>query len=342
MLTADRNCGKTTSCLNSIMKRVNHENKVLFIRNTEKQLKTFINDFNNRYKDKFIVRGGMVYQLKPYTKYNKLIADDEIFYKIGDNVGYVCDINNYQNYKSVEAKNIKYVLFDEAVEIDILPFFYEKFINVLTTFERFNFPSLVILANRDQPNNEFMVSWGIEPSINEPKEDIITEFEPGYFYVDLGTDQFKDLYEDNDTMFRKLAKYNVNTDNYIHKGGYLTEISMNVLNYNKKIKETFNPTSLVSWGERVAAMGYFGENQDKVVVCVSPHAVDKAKEENLLNIPLDAKGILVVDSVLINRSASDRILGALLYEYKQGNLYADSFELYTFLKDNIAVYGLFE
>lgn len=341
-IVGERNTGKTTSPLNMFMERASEKNKVLICRTTEKQLKMQVNDFNNRFKGRFQIWGGLIYKLIPYNKINQRNVEDDTYYRRGECVGYAADLNNYHNYKSVEAKDVKMIFFDEVIQLDQVQLFYEKLINLFMTFARFNNPSILMIGNRDTPNNEIMVSWEIEPMLEAPKEDIVYNVGPNTWYVDLGTDQFKDLYDITDGrdphIVKTLAKFNATTDLYLNEGGYLQEFSLKVVPFKKKLQDTFDPLYLCTFGERLCVLGHCFDG--KLCIVKHPEAIEIAKEQKLETFPLDAKGYLVPDSVLTTREVSDKILKTMLIEYKKGNLFCDSFELLDFIKQRMSFYNI--
>lgn len=339
-VVGERNCGKTTSPLTLMMERASPDNKILIARITEKQLKMQVQDFNNRFAGKFQIWGGMVYKLEKFNQIvkKKVIGETDI-YKRGECVGYVADLNNYHNYKSVEAKDVKMIFLDEIIQLDNIQLFYEKLVNLFMTFARFNEPSILMVGNRDTPNNEIMVSWEIEPLPDAPKEDIVYKVGENMWYVDLGTEQFKDLYDRTTKgthIIKTLATFNAVTNSYINEGGYLQDFSLQVVPYRKKLADTFNPMYLVTFGERIAALGKCLENG--IAICKHPDAIKKAKDENLVTIPLDNNGYLVQDSILATTENQSKILNMLLLEYKKGNFWCDSFELLEWLKDKMKFY----
>lgn len=338
-LIGERNVGKTTSPLTTMMEKARSDYKILICRLTNTQLKLQVADFNSRYANKFVSQAGLIYKLTPYSKYNKILECDETFYKRGECVGYMADVSNYHNYKSVEAKDIKMIFIDEVVQLDIIPMFYEKLINLLMTFARFNKPSILLVGNRDTPNNELMVLWEIEPTEIAPKEDRLINFDTNCYYCELGSEQFKDLYDqDNDPhIVKTMAKHHKQSDLYLNQGGYLVKNAMNVLPYHKKIKATFDPKYMVTFQKRHAVVGTF--DNDKLVVCINEHAIDLANKENLLTIPLDNEGVLVHDAIITSQDNTDKILRILLNEYKKGNMYCDSFELLNFLEQRMRFVG---
>lgn len=341
-IVGERNCGKTTSPLNIMMEKAAPNNKILIARITEKQLKTQIQDFNNRFNGRFMILGGMIYRVEQiYRRRNKKFEGDDIQYRRGECVGYVADLNNYHNYKSVEAKDVKMIFMDEIIQLDSIQMFYEKLINLFMTFARFNKPSILMIGNRDTVNNEIMVSWEIEPQKEAPKEDVVYEVGPNTYYVDLGTEQFQDLYnqEQDPHIVKTIAKFNHITNSYLNEGGYLVDYALNVVPFKKKLQETFDPKYLVTFGERLAVFGTcLG---DKFCIVKHPEAIAKAQSENLTTIPLDAEGYLVPESELVSKEVSDKMLRQFLIYYKQGKLYCDSFEMFDWLKQKMKFYMIF-
>lgn len=347
-MVGERNCGKTTSPLNTFMDRAAPNYKILIVRNTEKQLKTQVQDFNNRFLGRFMIQGGMVYRVVVTQKYRRKSREDTYdYYKRGECVGYVADLNNHHNYKSVEAKDVKMIFMDEIIQLDNIQMFYEKLVNLLMTFARFNRPSILMIGNRDSVNNEIMVSWEIEPQLTAPKEDVVYHIAENTFYVDLGTEQFKDLYQREDGeshIVKTIAKFNYIANNYINEGGYLVDYSLNVVPFKKKLAATFKPKFLVTFGERVAAFGECLDN--KYCIVKHPEAIKIAQEykengKSLMTLPLDTEGYLVLDSELVSRDVVDKWLRTFLMLYKKGELYCDSFEMFDWLKQKMTFYANF-
>lgn len=339
-LVGERNCGKTTDPLNLFMSKAAPNNKILIARITEKQLKTQIQDFNNRFANRFIIVGGLIYRLEQQKRTShKKHKDDDIIYRRTECVGYCADLNNYHNYKSVEAKDVKMIFIDEVIQLDSIQMFYEKLVNLFMTFARFNKPSILMVGNRDTVNNEIMVSWDIEPRKEAPKEDVVYEVAKNTYYIDLGTEQFKDINEtseDEPHIVRTMASFNAITNSYLNEGGYLVDFSLNVVPYKKKLEATFDPKYLLTFGERLCVLGSCLENKHCIVK--HPDAIKKAQEEGLITIPLDMEGYLVPDSELVNMETCENILRMLLVLYKKGELYCDSFEMFEWLKTKMKVH----
>lgn len=341
-VVGERNCGKTTSPLNEFMERASSTNKILIARLTEKQLKTQIQDFNNRFSGRFQIVGGLIYKLqKTLRPHYKKYDGDPFMFKRVECVGYVADLNNYHNYKSVEAKDVKLIFIDEIIQLDNMQMFYEKLINLFMTFARFNKPSILMIGNRDSVNNEIMVSWEIDPQKEAPTEDVVYNVAENVWYVDLGTEQFKDLYQQEDQdphIVKTIAKFNPITNSYLNQGGYLVDYSLNVVPYKKKLEATFKPKFLCTFGERLAV---FGECLDgKHAIVKHPDAIKAAQDyredgKQLMTIPLDTQGFLVAESELVEKDVIESYLRTFLLLYKKGELYCDSFEMFDWLKQKM-------
>lgn len=256
----ERNTGKTYSTFEYLKKYgFTKENKVLYLRNTDTELRRSKSDFNARFKDELIVRGDFIYTIKK----SKIKEDGEekIINKVDEHVGYFASINNYINYKSLEAKDIKYIMYEEFNEdTSIGRQIYFKFINIIKTFERFNkLKYIFMLGNKDGFDSDYFVNWNIIPSIN-PKESIITPIndELGTFGVvyDLGHNEFLTL-KNNKTIGNRLAQLDNRTNNYI-VGGYLKQHSQRVINY-KKILEHLTPKFYLAIGDEKYMFGKCNE-----------------------------------------------------------------------------------
>lgn len=331
-LLGERNCGKTTSPLEIFMSKASETNKILYCRNTQEQLRKANQDFNVRFAGRFQIYGSMIWKLQPLVAKDKNGEDYEIF-KRTECVGYAADLNNYHNYKSVQAKDVNMIFFDEVIQLDNITGFYEKLVNLFMTFVRFNKTSILLIGNRDSANNELMVNWDIPAKKEAPKEDEIINVTDNIWFCNLGTEQFKDLYsndKDNPHIIKSLASLNTITNAYINEGGYLHDFSLQVINFKRNIQSTFEPYYLINYLEKKAAIGKFGE--DKLAMCISPEAVQMAEEQGLRVIPIDTMGFLISDSDIVSQEKSEKILRQLLLQYKKENLYFDSFEVLDWLK----------
>lgn len=153
----------------------------------------------------------------------------------------------------------------------------------------------------------------------------------------MGTEQFIPLKEKFGlSMVDELASTNEQTDNYLNKGGFLKHFNLNILNYNKHIKDTFDPKFLLTFGEEEFAFGTFiKNNESKTCICIARDAIEKAIKEQLLTICIDSFGLFNYKSVNLDRSDIDNLFELIIYEIKSNNLYADNFDILEYLKKTI-------
>lgn len=338
-LICERNRGKTTSPLNYMLKNCTDKKRFIWGRLNKEQTKSFIQDFNNRseYYGKFIIKRNAFYNARIIIQKDKDDNEFESVISYGLPIGHVVDLNNQVNLKSVSGENIRYFIIDEVVQDPPIKGLYGKFINLAKTFERFNKVSFLLISNRDTPNNEFLVNWGVDPTKEAPIYNRIEFPTPRTCYIDMGTKQFEKLKEKYGlTMVEELASTNEMTDNYLNKGGFLKHFNMNILNYNKHIKDTFDPKFLLTFGEDDFAFGTFIKDGSlKSCICISSDAIKKAVDQNLVTICIDNFGLFNYRSINIDKDDIDNLFELIIYDIKQNNLYADNFDILEYLKKTI-------
>lgn len=329
-INAERNIGKTTCWLNYLFDsgRVCEMRKVGYLRIKDNQIRRFRGDFNNRFKGRYEASGGMFYKLSKTVKMSK---DEEeiITYEREECVGYYGSVNCFAEIKSVEASNIKYILFDEYNEDTSLRNLYTNFINLITTLGRFNEMLIVMLGNRDTANNDFMVKWKVLPQENTYGEDSIIEFDDNCFFMELGTKQFEAL-GNKDTIWRRLARFDYNADRYL-SGGYAKDVSMYVVPFDVIAKPSFEPLFMVVLKGRPLVIGSFKHskygNKQCYILCEDKYAIEKAKEENLEMFSLDASGYQNGDAKLNNGDSIESIIKSMLLAHRRCELFYDGFDI---------------
>lgn len=337
----ERNRGKTTNPLKTMLEFCNEKMRFVWSRLNKEQTKNFITDFNNRteFYGKYIIKRSSFFKAKIIVNTDKEGNEYESVVTVGQPIGHVVDLNNQVNLKSVSGENIRFFIIDEVVQDPPMKNLYGKFINLAKTFERFNTVSFLLIGNRDTPNNEFLVNWGIDPTKEAPIFNRIEQPTPRTFFIDMGTQQFKQLEANYGfSMVNELASVNEQTNNYLNKGGFLRHFSMNVLNYNKHIKNTFDPKFLLTFGEEQFCFGTFFNNKtnkESACICINSHAVNLAVVESLTTICIDPMGIFNYESINIDREDLDSLFELIIYEIKNNNLYADNFDILEYLKKTI-------
>ena len=322
IILTERNVGKTYATYADMdEKNIFIENrKGLIFRNTDKELVQTKRDFANRYKNKLIVQGDFIYDIKWET----LTKDGEEINVPHKNkvVGYFASINNYINYKSIEAKDIVYIMYEEFNEDTVIGRnIYFKFINILKTFERFNkLERVVMLGNKDGFDSDYFVNWNILPSEN-PKKNQITEIKDdqgiiGVVY-DFGSQEFKNL-KNKQTLSNRLAAFDARTNNYAN-GSYLKEHSKRVINC-KLIIPTFKPEFYISIKENRFIFGNF-ENGSAIL---SPWNYEQNLE--LVNYSFDVQSSLIGDSIILEQDEHIELMDFLFKKERANELYYDSYD----------------
>lgn len=337
LVVAPRNCGKSYDSYKVLEKEsLTPTNKALFLRNTDNELKTMKNDFKARFKDKFIVQGDFIYNVK----YVKIKTDGEEIEvaKKDELVGYFAAINTYTNYKSVEAKDINYIFYEEFNEdSSIGKNIYTKFINILKTFERFNKVKLLMVGNKDAFDSDFFINWDITPNFGT--QDLITEIYTfdgknliGCCY-DLTEENFKDL-DNASTLANQLAMLDNRTKQYA-LGFYLKQHNRRVISF-KYLKEDFIPNFSIAIDENVFLLG---QNQKGEYILLSPWNWKEVFDNT--NYPIysfDLYSGLLRQAKILDTENQNRLIEFIYKNEKIENLFYDSYDTRQLIKDLIFVY----
>lgn len=324
-----RNVGKTTSALNWLESRISHNSKVAFIRNNEEQLKTFKQDFNARYQGKFMISGNLVYSVIR-EEITDTENNDMVVYKRGEHIGYCGSISTYTKIKSIQAANIRYILMDEYNEADLtISNIYVKWINMVKTLSRFNKVFVLMLGNRDTPNNEFMVKWGVLPQTSLFHEDYYYKFSSRGHFIEMGSAQFDGL-ENDKTLVNELAQFDQHSKRYL-EGGYAVQMVYQVVPFEKIIKKTFYPYFKLASRQKILAWGHFiHPRKGKCFALVEDsYALNMCNELNLETHSLDHYSYQLQDTKLNTTDSMLKEIMSLFRCYKRGALYFDSFDILT-------------
>lgn len=296
------------------------DRKGLIFRNTDKELIQTKRDFANRYKNRLIVRGDFIYSIK-WETVNR--DGEEINIPHADDVvGYFASINNYINYKSIEAKNVVYIMYEEFNEDTVIGRnIYFKFINILKTFERFNkLERVVMLGNKDGFDSDYFVNWNILPSEN-PKKNKITEIRDDYGLIgvvyDFGSEEFANL-SNSKTLSNRLASFDARTNAYAN-AQYLKEHCKRVVNY-KAIVPTFKAEFYISIEDNKFVFGRFEQGY----AIVSPWNYDTSLE--LINYSFDIASSLLHGSMILENDDHVELIDFLFKKEKANELYFDSYD----------------
>jgi len=263
MLNAERNIGKSTSVWNLVeeyWKKYDYKRKLIYVRTSLEQSKRARLDFNERFRNKYIMSGGMIYKLVWSDDNKKIISKFEI--------GTYISLSTGKTIKSGTFDNYHMLFFDEYNDDVMSSNQYMVFNNILKTAERYSKPFLsLFIGNKDNANNEFMVNWGVERSDDSDEDSIQIPIkgEPLYF-IDVGFNTFSHL-KDHKSMANVFATLNEETDRYINKAGYIKDFFDDVVNYNKRVAPTRGrDVCIFVAASSYFLVGYFGELQDKVFI----------------------------------------------------------------------------
>lgn len=322
---APRNVGKSTSTYELLKKHAfTPDNKIVLMRNTDTELQTMKGDFNNRFAGHYRFVGDFIYELKKVAKKGK-----PEFFSLGAVVGYGVAVSTYTKYKSIEARGIKYIFYEEFNEDTALGRnIYANFINLITTLIRFNETQILMIGNKDSFNNDFFINWDIIPKENFNQDELFpikgSDGKDIGICYDLGANQFSDL-DNKATLFNALGQLDNRTKNYIN-GGYKHAINNMVKNY-KLIKQDFEHKFNFSIADGTYALGKHGDYW----AVLSPWNFN---DPNKPAYALTKHGNL--NGVTLDREETNNIYEFLLKNFKAKKLIFDSYDtLINF--ENVAI-----
>lgn len=338
----ERNVGKTYDTYQVAIKESLKPNaKLLCLRNTDKELQKMKSDFKARFKGQFIVDGDFIYNVEKFY----LTQDGEKIesYKKKDLVGYFGAINTYTNYKSVEAKYINMVFYEEFNEDTIIgKQIYPKFINILKTFERFNDIKIYMLGNKDACDSDYFINWDIPA--NNTNENLISEVKTREGEIigvcfDLCANEFKAL-ANSQTLANKLAMLDQRTALYA-QGFYLKGHSNRVVNF-KYLAPSFVPKYRLAIDETTFLIGTFSGGwaiTSPWNYQTSEIVTEKMDINQLKSYSLDLYGNLLNETSILDND-THLLLQEFIFKREKNNLlFYDSYDTKALIKDCIFRYS---
>lgn len=321
-----RNIGKTTATYPYIEKLGGFKEnaKVTILRNTEKELITARQDFNNRFLNKYKCIGSSIYTLKKTF----IVVDNEKtpIYQKDKHVGYMAAISTYTNLKSIEAKNVKFIIYEEFNEDTAIGRnIYPQFINIITTLIRFSKCKIFMLGNKDGFMSDFYINWNIIPQLQNEND---TLFNIGDFgvWIELGNKDYADL-GNSETLFYKLAMLDNRTKAYL-LGGYIHGLNPIVKNYQELIKNA-KPLYYLAIDEQKYA--YCKYNNQYCIL--SPWNFDYNFNNNLKTYSIDLISRLLNESSILDDDDTVEILTNILTLIKKQVVFFDSYDTLQKFKD---------
>lgn len=200
-----------------------------FIRLKDIQVKNIVKEFNNYFADRNLVCMYPIMYKIDYNDKGKIVNKRKI--------GTFASMSTEHNFKSMNFRDYHYWIFDEYNSVLEVPNVYFKFTNLLKTIKRFTEPfGIIMIGNKDNANDEFMVSWGIDDIDYTSKKDYVNNFMPGknFYFIDIANETFKHV--NIDDLVADFASFNETTNRYINEGGYIQGFHKNVINYDKRVK----------------------------------------------------------------------------------------------------------
>lgn len=229
-----RRIGKSTDTLqtqDAFWEATNFTQKILYIRNTEEELKTFIRGFNVKFKQKYIISGNYIYKSEWREDGVEIQARRIV-------IGILAATSTYEKIKSlVEGNNFGMVIWDEFngfddnesadywTKMDKNQYFF--LLELIASIEGPSKDMLVVLlGNKVNSQNDILLKWGITiPSIT-PDYDTVEQrdvtFEGTNFkvrFINGGRKEYPDVGKGN-FLFKALATYDPQSERYFNKDDF--------------------------------------------------------------------------------------------------------------------------
>lgn len=229
IINGGRDIGKTTGTFLEWLELASQDEMIMYIRNTEKELKAYAKSFNAQYNGRFYMTSTTIFKLEKVPLYRKdKITKEEIFeryeYKRDMVIGYCATLNGTDGWRSANFNNVKYIFSDEYNQIgNSLNF--EKFITLWTSILRTKQNVYtVLIGNRDDAAADILVELGVEIVIPENYEgDWIVPLLPDdenfsnkCFFIDLDDSRFNN--NQVPTVWKALGRTSEKLGKYFDRG----------------------------------------------------------------------------------------------------------------------------
>lgn len=294
-----RDIGKTTgSFILWLDKYASETNKVLYIRQSVKELDTYRAIFNAKYKNKYRMTPHAIFKLEPEVYVNKKTKEEKTIYKDSECVGYVASLSGTDGTRSVDISGIGLVFIDEFNQIgnhiDT-----QSFITVLTTFLRTNQDAyIVFIGNRDEAASPILIDWRISYLRPEgyPEKDYIYpfgkgEYENKCFFIDLWDNRFTNYHQK--TIWKFLGSKSEKTAAYFNQG-YKSMANLDCINIEDELHKFIRWQFIIHTKNEVIGIGKLNE---LTVVHINPDEGDKSRVINYNTIDCmgRVKGSILID-----------------------------------------------
>lgn len=330
-LSAPRSIGKTYSAWKwadtDFMKP---SSRCMYMRITDTQLKKPRAEFRAKYKGKYMLQNDVIYNVVQNELENKTTGEITTTYSPDQVVGWFCSLNNYINEKSNEYENCKFIFIDEVIEDSHnIVGIYAKLTNLLTTIMRSKPDvTVIMLANRDTANNDFMVKWAIEPRAeSEYYDDVVYRVSKNIFYIELGDKWYIGM-GNQKTLFHEFAQFDAAASRQL-SGGYAKDFTRMIKNFKKWGANTFTPLFAINFDELKIYFGSFVFNNIK-----SYFLVTEDEYENLAvpSYALNTLGGLKNSNMLIEKDEILDLVNLLFFKIRNQQIFYNSFDTYNNVK----------
>lgn len=320
IINGGRDLGKTTGSFIDYLDTANENNKVLYIRQSLKELDTYRASFNAKYRTKFRMTPHTIWRLEAQVYINKKTKEEKTIYKEVECIGYVTALSGTDGTRSVDVSGIGLVFIDEYNQIgnhiDT-----QSFITVLTTFLRSNHNAyIVFIGNRDEAASPILIDWRINYLRPEdyPEKDYVypfgkDEYENKCFFIDLWDNRFTHYH--NKTIWKFLGGKSEKTRQYFNQG-YKSMENLDCINIEDDLRHHIKWNYIITTkNEKIG----IGKLKNLTVAHINPDEGDKSRVINYCTI--DALG-KVKGSILIDEEPQP------IYETLQRAIVADTI-IYT-------------
>ena len=257
-ITGDRNIGKTTAMRNYIKNNLVEKNEeYIWLRNKDTEIKNLLQQEKQTFFDEF----GWDYTITNGTIYSSTQAKKEKNTK--EIIGHYKAINNIQNEKSIEYKNVSTIFYDEFNAVDNIANKFTKLVQFITTIERqkTNF-QIILAANYIKQNDEILINLGLSQEKKTKQPLIIFNWIAGAILWNIPKNWYTNFRVKKSLGYR-LSHINFSTYQEQYAGTFENRYIKNIINLEKihHKKELFS----LFHNRKFYTFYSFGKLNDRVV-----------------------------------------------------------------------------
>lgn len=163
-----RDIGKTYGSVYELLDdgRINKENWIAIVRNSDEEIKKFKTTFNERYKGKYKIEADFIYEIYQTEWINKKTQEIEIRYVKGNCIGICVDLSprGIDSTRSGDFSKVKFIICDEfnlcgkgkGLSFDKFQAFYKTIVRRRTDVKT------LFIGNRDDAASDMIVNLSID------------------------------------------------------------------------------------------------------------------------------------------------------------------------------------